>query len=314
MTTLHRHKAPAIENVVVVGASGFIGSEFVRRLISEGRSVTTMSRRTDADAPVKNHVTLTGEPGLDEALFVRNFHGQDAIINCIGSPTVATSYTDPYRDFVSSVAYNEAILSAMWKLRSGAIAVYLSSPAVIARSDDLLLREDSHGAPHSPYGAHKAMAEEYISFARAEFGLSILVLRLFSVYGPNLRKQLLYDACKKITEDAHPVFHGTGEDTRDFVHVEDVYDAMLSCLESVPLPELVHVGTGVCTNTRTVIEMIRDGLRKTTTIDFRVAPRAGDPIALCSDISVLRSLGWSPTIDLCRGVREYCRWFQNDAQ
>ena len=101
--------------------------------------------------------------------------------------------------------------------------IYPSSPAVQGEHTNTPIKEDYVGKPASPYGYHKKIVEDLCQSYSEKYSLKISVVRLFSVYGNGLKKQLLWDAYNKIRYSSKEVeFWGTGEETRDFIHIEDV--------------------------------------------------------------------------------------------
>ena len=111
-------------------------------------------------------------------------------------------------------------------------------------------------APLSPYGLHKCLAEDLCRFYAAYWKLPIAVIRFFSLYGEGLRKQLLWDACKKLHGDAF-IFEGTGNEERDWLHVEDAVRLIaLAGEHASSLCPIVNGGSGAARSVRSVLEAL----------------------------------------------------------
>ena len=145
-----------------------------------------------------------------------------------------------------------ALLDGVRDRAPAARVVLLSSAAVYGAARIVPTPETEPAAPSSPYGEHKRACEE---LCRAS-GLATIALRLFSVYGPGLRRQLLWDACCKAREGALE-FAGTGDEERDWLHVDDAVALVLVAAEHAsPAMPIVNGGTGIGTRVRDVVTVI----------------------------------------------------------
>jgi UDP-glucose 4-epimerase len=152
------------------------------------------------------------------------------------------------------------------------------------------------------------------SYAR-QFGTSAAIVRLFSVYGCGLRKQLLWDACRKFT-NRDRVFMGTGDEVRDWLHVEDAAELLLAAAEhaSIECPT-VNGGSGVGTTVRDVLVHLSRCLSETDqTPTFSGAQRAGDPSRFVADTNATNAWAWSPKRHWKEGVKEYAAWWTRNSK
>jgi UDP-glucose 4-epimerase len=168
--------------------------------------------------------------------------------------------------------------------------------------------------PASPYGLHKKMAEDLCRAYGRHFGVRSALVRLFSIYGVGLRKQLLWDACGKIG-GGDPTFGGTGRETRDWLHVEDAAALMLHGAHhaSVACP-VVNGGTGEATPISMIVNAIAEDLGVDESPRFSGASRPGDPTDYQADISGALAWGWTPTRRWRDEVRAYTQWFKEGAR
>ena len=133
--------------------------------------------------------------------------------------------------------------------------IVASSAAVYGADHGGPIAEDAGLVPMSPYGQHKLMMEQLCRSYAATFGVRSTVARLFSVYGPHLRKQLLWDICSRLQQDERTlVLGGTGAEVRDWTDVRDVA-RLLACIAELPQPETFRVINGGCGRGTTVAEI-----------------------------------------------------------
>lgn len=303
----------ALKQAVVLGAAGFVGRHAARALAVAGYDVVGIGHGTwlrdewracglrewhMADVTVETLSTYAGSPEI--------------LIQCAGSGSVAFSMTHPAQDFRRSVDPTLAALEFV-RLQAPDCAIVLpSSAAVYGTVERMPIATGDPLRPESPYGVHKVIAEELCrSYART-FGVRAAIVRLFSVYGQGLRKQLLWDACTRLTQ-AEPRFAGTGDELRDWLHVEDAAALLLAagaCATSAC--PIVNGGTGAAASVRTIIEGLRLALAMGDQPRFSGTRREGDPIGYEADISEALHWGWRPRHELADGLAAYARWFLED--
>jgi UDP-glucose 4-epimerase len=154
------------------------------------------------------------------------------------------------------------------------------------------------------------MAEEMVSSYARQFGASVSIVRFFSVYGCGLRKQLLWDACRKFANH-DPVFMGTGDEVRDWLHVEDAAELLLAAAEhaSAECPT-INGGSGEGVTVRDVLLHLAGSiLDNELTPTFSGTRRAGDPSRYIADIERLKAWGWRPKRFWMDGFAEYAAWW-----
>jgi UDP-glucose 4-epimerase len=234
----------------------------------------------------------------------------DVVVHCAGSGHVGFSLTHPLQDFQRNVDTTAAVLEFVRTRAPRAMMLMTSSAAVYGDAAQGPISEDAEARPLSPYGMHKKIAEHLCASYAHSFGLRTVVLRLFSVYGPGLRKQLLWDACNRLKTEA-PEFSGTGGELRDWLHVSDAAALILAVAGAGGATHAVlNGGTGAGTAVSEVLAELAAVLG-TPAARFSGKLRPGDPSSLVADASRARALGWRPHYDWRRGIREYADCFRS---
>jgi UDP-glucose 4-epimerase len=292
------------KRALVTGAKGFIGAYVCAELARTGYIVDGIGHGADGAASVR---TWTAGPVDAAHLPVERY---ELVIHCAGGSSVAQSIADPQGELAKTVSACEAILEWM---RTGpsrdARLVFVSSGAVYGAADTMPIAEEVASKPVSPYGEHKQICEELCRTHARAHGTSVAIVRLFSVYGPGLARQLLWDAARKVAAGA-PRFAGSGNERRDWLYVTDAARLLvLAGSHATSTAPTFNGGSGTGTRVAEVVRMLLAELDAKATPEFDGSTRAGDPPDYIADITRARALGWSPTVLLPDGLREYARWF-----
>lgn len=300
----------------VTGAGGFIGRHAASAFREAGWTVAGFGpapRFDDVPELLQPHRRFEGRvsrQALEEARSA--FGAPDVIVHAAGSGSVGPSLVDPDADYARNVGSLEPVLQFMQALGVSPRLVYLSSAAVYGAGHDGPIPEDAQLAPISPYGRHKRLAEEMVTAARQAHGLDTVTLRLFSVYGPGVRKQLLWDMVTRLRAGESPLrLGGTGEEQRDFLHVDDAVRLIGLAASAHAPPAMVNGGAGEAITVATLAVLMRNALSTRVSparIAFAGETREGDPASLVADISLATGLGFAPSIRLADGVADYGAW------
>jgi UDP-glucose 4-epimerase len=302
-----------VKQVLVTGAYGFVGRHVARRLSESGFAVHAMghgawgreewrewgiSEWHACDVTLDNLITYGGAPAL--------------VFHCAGSGSVGFSMTHPMQDYQRTVGTTMAVLEFMRQYTPDSKLVIPSSAGVYGLAQRMPIAVEDPLNPVSPYGLHKKVAEDLCRSYGKHFGIASAIVRLFSVYGEGLRKQLLWDACNKIA-NGQAEFGGTGEETRDWIHVEDAATLMIMAANAAtPQGVIVNGAGGSEISVRDVLERIAAEFPPQP-IHFSGIQRPGDPTNYAADLTEARQLGWTPQHQWKAGVSAYARWFKAGA-
>jgi UDP-glucose 4-epimerase len=293
---------------LVTGAAGFIGSSLVRSLASAGYRVYGLDRTTP-DKVLRARVTEWSVGDLSQGAPV-DLPAADEVYHCAGSGMVGPSFGDPAADFRANVATTASLVAWMAGQR-GARLVLVSSAAVYGVQPAMPIDETAPLNPTSPYGVHKRLAERQVRDYARNFGFDAVVVRLFSVYGPGLRKQLLWEASAKLLQGT-PSFGGDGSEERDWIHVDDAAQLLMkaAAVATSDCPTY-NGGTGTSTTVRDVLGLLARKLGCVDSLRFSGETRRGDPPALVASVAAARGIGWAPKVALAEGIAQYANWFRS---
>jgi len=296
--------------VIIIGYQGFIGSNLHTFFIEKGLDVTVYSS-TEIKEYGNDHLNSL----VNFSSFLSQFE-KSVVINCSGNGSVPTSIINPHFDFSANVSFTQFLLETIRKANSNCTYIHLSSAAVYGNPRVLPIKEDSDLHPISPYGYHKVLSENLCKQYAELYGIQSIVLRPFSVYGPGLRKQLIWDVHEKFylsdKKDAIEFF-GTGHETRDFIYIEDLcqsIELLLNHLSSLSNFEVFNVANEEEVKIKTIIELIASKFEDKH-FAFSGISREGDPNNWKGANSKLKHLGYARKFSLEQGLAAFTNWYLN---
>ena len=298
----------------MTGARGFIGRHTARALAAHGCKVIGIGHgdwTVDESREFGVHQWIDADITL-EALNSLELPGPvDCVVHCAGTGAVSFSYAQPWQDFQRATVTTAALLE--WirnQVEPKPRLVFVSSAAVYGDQGDVDAMETSVRSPISPYGFHKLAAETLCESSSRFFEVPVSIVRLFSVYGEGLRKQLLWDALNKF-RTGQGQFFGTGNELRDWIHVEDAARLLtLAGLTEQASFEIYNGGFEHAT-TREMLGRLAVACSHDGSIVFNNESHKGNPRRLTSDCRhTQRLLNWSPTVRIEDGVERYAAWFK----
>lgn len=297
----------ADRRVLVTGGGGFLGSHLVRHLVKLHSQVTSLGSNRDRAEVIETCRYIFGDIA-QETLETIDFV-PEIIFHLAGGASVASSIIDPPADFLKTVHSTVLLLDFLRRHWPEAKLVYVSSAAIYGEAKHNTANHDLACLPISPYGVHKRIVELLLLDHARMYRTNSVIVRPFSVYGPGLRKQLLWEALRKADRGVFEFF-GTGEELRDWVFVGDLVNCLLSVSSyadaSVPV---FNAGTCHGVSVREILGQLFQtaGIRREPL--FRGKPKEGDPDCLVAGDSAEAALGPLFRTPLREGIRSYTDWY-----
>lgn len=306
--------------ILVTGGAGFIGSHVCEALVEQGERVRVLddlsAGKHENLASISGKVDFVKADVRDAQAVLRAMEGVRGVIHLAALVTVFESVDKPEHTHDVNVTGTFNVINAA-RLKGAKKIVFASSCAIYGEGDGSPMREDRLPEPGSPYAASKLAGEHYIRVFAWLYGLSGVSLRFFNVYGPRQDPSSPYSGViSKFAHDAfsgrNPVIFGDGLQTRDFVYVKDVAQAILSALysRSAGSGEALNIGTGRETSILSLAETLSGVSGKKVTPAFSPA-RAADVRRISANIEKARTLlGFVPAHSLESGLSslwEYLR-------
>ena len=306
--------------VWVTGANGFIGRYLARELADAGYAVHGIGHGALENLEKQRvglQTWLNGEVDAANLNALAAGHGLPSkVFHLAGGSSVGLSIAQPFEDFSRTVASTARLLDWLRGSAPECRVIVASSAAVYGADHGGPISEDAVLTPMSPYGQHKLMMEQLCKSYAVSFGLRSTVARLFSVYGPHLRKQLLWDICYRLQQgDRTLVLGGTGDEIRDWTDVRDVVRLLTKIGE--PQQETFRVingGSGRGTRVADIASMLVKNWGSQIAVRYSGVVRAGDPFSLLADDAGLRDLPFDWRIPIDRGLVDYVGWFKDQVR
>jgi UDP-glucose 4-epimerase len=303
-----------MDSVLITGGCGFIGSNLVRALLDDGhtrvRVVDDLRAGRVENLPDGAVEMVTGDVG-DPRVLEPALRGIDAVVHLASQTGVQPSVEDPPSDFEGNAATTFRVLDACRRANVGRV-VFASSGAAVG---DVVppIHEEVVPRPVSPYGASKLAGEAYCRAFAASFGMDTVALRFSNVYGPfsDHKRNAIPNFIRRTIEGEPVVIFGDGSQTRDFIFVRDLCEAirLALCGESIG-GEVFQVATGVETSIAELAALVLELMGSSQKIEFE-PKRAGEVHRSSVDISKIRRvLGFDPRVALREGLAQTAAWYR----
>lgn len=302
-------------NILVTGGAGFIGSHLVEKLVKLGASVTSADHQ-----PISGlgnlHAVLDRVAMVDVDLATGDLGplisngGFEFVFHLAGSAHVQSSVENPLRDFARNALSTLRLLDAIRIGSPRTALIYTSSAVVYHGGGSELIKEDDPTHPRSPYGVSKLTSDRYTSVFAHVYGLRTAVARLFTVYGPRLRKQIIWDIVGRLRKNGEVLpMLGDGAQMRDFSYVGDVIEALLLIASKAPLAgEAYNVASGSIVTVDDIARLIARTMQLSPTLDYSGDGYTGDTTHWFADTARLRALGYEPQTPLEQGIEKTVDW------
>jgi dTDP-glucose 4,6-dehydratase/UDP-glucose 4-epimerase len=290
--------------ILIIGSKGFIGSHCVDYFESKGNKVW----QVDVSESQEDKCYLVNRYNSDFSLPFQD-HQFDVCINASGSAHVGFSFENPSKDFELNVINVQKIVVAIRDYNKDCKFINFSSAAVYGNPQLLPIDENSMCKPLSPYGFHKLQSELLLTEYHKFFGLKTCSLRVFSAYGPRLKKQLFWDLYQKAKSNDIVSLFGKGNETRDFIYIDDLIQIIdLVICNSTFEGSIYNVGNNIETTVAEASQLFISSFSPEKKIVFNGEVKLGDPINWQSNNSKIVELGYEKRTSFADGIKKYVLW------
>lgn len=301
--------------MIVTGVAGFIGSNLAERLLQEGCQVVgidSLAYGVFEQIPVG--VEFHKLDICTKEIYPL-FKGVDFVFHLAAKNCISDCQTDPVSTSYNNVTGTVNVFEAS-RLANVKKVIYAESSAVYEGSS-LLPTPESEVSPQSFYAVSKLCGMKFAEAYKRYYGLNTTALRYFCVYGPkqDYRRTIppvMSAFIIKLLNGEVPVIYGNGEKRRDFVYVDDVNDFHMLCIRDKRTDGCVfNVGSGKNYSINDIYETI-SGILKSDIKPLKTSDLPGEALETLADISLARSLGWSPRVDLAVGLEGSIQFIKNN--
>ena len=303
---------------LITGGAGFIGRNLAARLRqNEEACVRVFDTQKGDGSPIFDNGTVEFLVGdiLDTEALERALAGVDHIIHLAAFTGVRPSLADPLATININVTGSINVLEAA--RRGGVSSVVLASTAGAIMGDrPPPITEDMAPAPTSPYGSSKLAMEAYASSYAAAYGLPVTCLRFANVYGPYSGNKggIVTAAIKAAATDGTLTVYGDGRQTRDFVYVGDVCDAILTACERLAHGQAIQIGSGVGTSVLGLIAAVEEVTGRKVQVTHGPANTGEVRNVWCDVSKAAEILAWHPQTNLHEGLKQTAHWFAENVR
>jgi UDP-glucose 4-epimerase len=296
-------------NFLVTGSAGFLGSALANRLAREGHQVRGLDDLSAGDpARLSPDVLFTRGDIVDRPKLWTLLQDVDCVFHLAARVSVPESVLYPREYNSVNVGGTVSLMEAMRDVGVKRV-VLISSGAVYGDRGSQPLQETIPPDPRSPYAVSKLAAEYYVRTIGGLWGIETVVLRVFNAYGPGqplpaAHPPVVPHFLRQAARGGTLVIHGTGRQTRDFVYLDDIIEAMVASATSPSINRLViNIGSGIETSIRSLAQQVIESLGVRAEWIEKEDQDPG-PSRMAADIRLAsKKLGYHPRVDLAQGLR-----------
>jgi UDP-glucose 4-epimerase len=295
---------------LITGAAGFLGAPLANRLVSDGNSVVGLDDLSTGDPDqLAPEVHLVRGDINDQPKLWSLLQEVDCVYHLAARVIVPESVLYPREYNTVNVGGTVTLMEAMRDVGVRRV-VFISSGTIYGNQKTQPVKESQRPNPHSPYAVSKISAEFYVRTIGALWGIETVCLRVFNAYGPHQRMPLtnapVIPYClRQALDNGTIVIHGSGEQSRDYVYIDDVVSAMASASVVPNINRLVlNVGSGTETAVNEIVSMVIDTTETQPEIVYNKTHDEG-PSRMCADLTAAKKkLKYVPRISLKEGLEK----------
>ena len=304
--------------ILITGGAGFIGSHLVEKLITENNEIliidNLMTGKKENLSFEGNYELFIDDLGSEKSLNKIIEFNPDVCFHLAAQASVVISVSNPALDFDHNILQPILLLKTLLKtdckkfVFSSSGGTIFGEPVNVPTSE-----EDFAGEPQSPYGVAKKRLNELIQIITKDTNMSYSILNFSNVFGPRQDPHgeagVISIFSNKFLSNEQPIIYGDGNQTRDYVYVMDVVEAMI--LSSKTEENLfLNIGTGIETSVNQLVEIMKEKFNSDIEPIYQ-DPREGELLRSVLDNSkALASIGWKPVYDLNIGMEKVVDWLK----
>jgi UDP-glucose 4-epimerase len=294
---------------LITGAAGFLGSALANRLAREGNTVRGLDDLSTGDPAVLSpEIHFTRGDINDRPKLWTLLQEIDCVYHLAARVLVPESVLYPREYNHVNVGGTVTLMEAMRDVGVRRV-VFISSGAVYGEQSEQPVAETAKTNPQSPYAVSKLAAEYYIRTIGRLWGIETVCLRVFNAYGPGqhlppAHAPVIPNFLRQAVLNGTLVVHGDGNQTRDYIYVDDVVNAMAIASTASEVDQLIiNIGSGYDTSVRQLVQLVLDITGTKPTVMYNQRDDRG-PDHMCADMQLAReTLNFTPSIDLEKGLR-----------
>ncbi|MCD6232864.1 SDR family oxidoreductase [bacterium] len=303
--------------ILVTGGCGFIGSHLTDKLIAGGHQVVVIDNLSTGKKENLNPRADFHNLDICDSKISQIFQTEnpEIVFHLAAQIDVRQSVKNPISDAKINILGS---LNLLGNCQNAGVkkVIFASTGGAIYGDTDVIPTPENHlEKPESPYGICKLTVEKYLHFYKKTYGLNSVILRFANVYGPRQNSEGEAGAiaifCDKMLKNEEVIINGDGEQTRDFVFVNDVVEAALLAMEKEK-SGIYNIGTAKETSINEIFKRIKE-LTNSNCQEIHGPAKPGEQKRSCLDYSLAKKeLGWRPKYSLEEGLKETTKWFRQN--
>lgn len=295
-----------LENILIIGSQGFIGKN-LQKILAYKYNTLGCDIEISPETGI-SYIQITKIEEIQSILSKGNFQ---YCINCAGSANVSKSILSPLEDFELNTLLVFEILDAIRKCSPKCKFINVSSAAVYGNPTVLPIQISDQVSPISPYGYHKNYSELICREFNHIYKIGTCSLRIFSAFGNGQKKLLLWDLYHKLINEDIPLLFGTGVETRDYIHIEDIAQQISIVLQNAAFNgEAYNIANGQVLSVKEVVSLMKELLGIKKNVEFLGKNKNGDPIYWQADIISMIQWGYKQQVSFRDGLKSYIDWIK----